>query len=387
LDDKIGKLDSNIYMRRRQILNFGSSGAIAGAFGIRSPVWAGDNIMMAKSPVELRSAVIGLRSFAGSRHGFLWAAEILAAAQNNIRLYGVSSVLLYPASGDSPAYLAASILIESRLSVDELVLLAKALETKLADPEATGPRLTLRAELLWVEKVEIKSAKIELPSPALFTSSWAIRTFAEAAGGAVKDNTQKARFNEALKNVPGPRPIDQLNLEASTPELLRTAKSDQWISTDQDWPDSIAAAARLVGIALADAEAESKGIADSIPNRAASKASAIVDTTRPELVVGIQGMLSHSMNENQILRVWVDTVQNELRQREMLITTAVVFQVNSTTIRGLLFGAKAALKPKLIDITAIDVDRDPADLRAAVMIRKIPKSTRITLTVDRLFTR
>jgi hypothetical protein len=67
----------------------------------------------------------------------------------------------------------------------------------------------------------------------------------------------------------------------------------------------------------------------------------------------------------------------------MRLATAVVFGAGDGAVRGFIVG-EAANKPlPVFKLLGAEVDRDPEDLRRAVAVRKIPRSTRIKLILDK----
>jgi 7,8-dihydro-6-hydroxymethylpterin-pyrophosphokinase len=330
-----------------------------------------------------RSVVFGLRSYVGSRYGFLWAASSLLTAKEDIKITGISSVQRFAAHGDEPAYLAAAMLIDTQRSVPDLLSLARELETQLADPTHPGARSTLRADILWVEGVELKTPEIELPSPLLFTTSWAIGTFAEAAEPAVKDKVQAIRFYDALKKAPPPHLIDQATYQAMNPELNRTTTSDEWVSTENDFLDALASAVRILAISQVDAESQRLTTYQSGPDRAARNAGNRVDATPGSEVVYVEDRLRPDADDSQLVDGWLSAVQRSLCRRPMRLATAVVFGAGDGAVRGLIVGKAANTPPPVFKLLGADVDRDPEDLRKAVAARKTPPATRIKLILDK----
>jgi 7,8-dihydro-6-hydroxymethylpterin-pyrophosphokinase len=369
-------------MVRRSILRFGLLSFLAYATNAHAFGHAG-NSMLTTPPPRPRKAVFGLRSFTGSRYGFLWAAARLLKARDGIQITGVSSVQVYPAVSDEPGYMALALLVDSQLPVADLLTLGRELEDQLADPERPGARATLRAELLWVAGVEIKTAQIELPSADLFNQSWAIGTFAEAAEEAVKDKLQSARFYEALRHAPPPYLVDQIAFQADNPQLNRTATRDEWITTGYDWLDALADTARVMAIAQVGSEAERQGRASPIASRMVRDAASVVDSTAGGKLGHLQATASPGGSDEQLARTWAEAVQNQARAQAMRLASGVVFAAGDGLVRGLLIGAVAAEPPLPFKLLAAEVDRDPADLRAAMFVRKLPNRTRITLVLDR----
>ena len=214
--------------------------------------------MLTDQPEKPRSVVFGLRSYSGSRTSFLLTAEALLKTSPGLKLIKESSIEVYGPEGSTPGYLAASILGQSRLSVQELVALGQRVEDRLADPKAPKARSSLRLELLWVEGVELKAPGIELPHPELFTRSWAVGTFTRAAEEAVRTKDESRRLLNALQSVQGPHEIDEMPFLAPEVELRREREplpvTDVWTVQGTDWPDGLAAGAFVLGAIVHERE-------------------------------------------------------------------------------------------------------------------------------------
>ena len=337
--------------------------------------------MLTDTPDKPRGAVFGLRSYGGSRTAFLLTAETLFKQAPGVKLTGDSTIEIYAPEGSTPGYMAASILCESQLSIDDLVKLAHGVEERLADPEHPGARQTLRVDLMWVAGVDLKTSQLELPSPELFTKSWAIGTFMRAAEQAVPTRAESARLLNAFEKVSGPHEVGGVPLLPPELSLDRPLPSqppqDLWKVQGNDWPDGLAAAAYALGvIALDRAQGKPENPYALLDAKNAAKG------IRSERIVPVEASAAGAATDSELARAWLLAVDEALRANELRLATAVIFQASDGRMRGALIGAPAGKLPEL-PLPGVRADRDPPDSREWAKFHDLPNLTRVTLEVDR----
>ena len=337
--------------------------------------------MLSQPPESPRRLVIGLRSFAGSRVAFLEAAAQILKSSPSLKLVRGSTIEVYAAQGTSPGYLAMAMLMESSLSVANLMGLVAAAEERLADPLHPGARQTLRAELMWVEGVEIKTPEIELPNPALFRESWAIGTFVEAGEQAVTSKIEAARFLYALKHVPPPFEIYQLPPALPDPTLRRLPDRDVWSPTGYEWMDGLADAGRVLAYAQTDLESGKRDMnrlaAADIPDRLYGS----IDEQRADRVV-LVGTPAPAADDTSVATAWVHELQRRLIETSTRLSIPVVFSVDGGKIRGLAVGC-AGTPPSAVRVLTIKAVADPADTHDRALAAGRPNRPRIEIEIDR----
>ncbi len=337
--------------------------------------------MLTDQPEKPRSAVFGMRSYTGSRVSFLLTAEALFKGAPGVKLAGDSTIEIYAPEGPTPGYMAASILIQSRLSVQALVALGQSVEERVADPKNPKARSCLRVDLMWVEGVELKAQGLELPNPELLTRSWAIGTFIRAAEEAIPTKAESKRLLKALQDVPGPHEIGGLPL--LLPELRVDHSdeprpgSDRWTVEGSDWPDGLAAAAYLVGAIEQAKEHPDRFWDPADAARNAANALAWEGQVRLEVTAGPDASAS------EITGRWLEGVADALRASRMRIATAVVFEAEAGRVRGAVVGERLREPLEYPRPVAVTADRDPADSREWARLHGFPNRTRVALVISR----
>ncbi len=333
---------------------------------------------MVTTPTESpRHLVFGLRSYAGSRTAFLLAAARLLKAIPQVKVERRSTIEVYAPRDAEPGYLASSLLIESPLAIVALLDVARGIERQLADPAEPDARQMIRIDLLWVDGVEIRTPDLELPSALLFTQSWAIGTFTEAAEMAITKQSELERFNRSLKEVPPPHESDQIPYLPSVPSMTRLPTIDSWVCSAYDWLDGLAAAAEALARARMAADASVLGEAEQLA--VLKNLDADIAAVSADDVQFVNVRPSGGATDEQIARAWLDGVQAQLAAHPMRMGAIAVISADAGSIRGFLIGERSRVASRSANILSVDVDRDPAESRANAASRRTPNRTRVTL--------
>ncbi len=338
--------------------------------------------MLTDQPEKPRSVVFGLRSYSGSRTSFLLTAEALFKWSPAVKLVRESTIEIYAPEGSAPGYVAASILLQSRLSVQELVALGQTVEERLSDPRNPKARSTLRVDLMWVEGVELKTEALQLPNAELFTKSWAIGTFIRAAEEAVPTRAESKRLLNALENVSGPHEIGGLPMLAPHVELTRVREppkppKDIWKVDGDDWPDGLAAAAFVLG-AIAH-EREAPDVFDDSINGARNAAKHV----RAEGQVRLEVPIGTGASDSEVMHQWLTAVSQLLRASKMRLASAVVFEAQNDRVRGAVVGERLPEALADVRLSAVLADRDPADSRVWAQLHGRSNLTHVEIEVER----
>ncbi len=337
--------------------------------------------MLSQSPESPRRLVIGLRSFTGSRVAFLDAAAALLKSSSALKLVRGSTIEIYAAQGATPGYMAAAVLMESSLSVAGLMGLTQAVEERLADPLHPGARQTLRADLMWVEGVEVKTPAIELPNPALFRESWAIGTFVEAGEEAVTSKIEAARFLHALKHVPPPPRHLPAHLCHADPKLRRLPDRDVWTPMGYDWLDGLADAAWVIAYAQTDIESGERDMREWRWGDLPTDLSGPVSRQLADRVVLVEATAA-APDDTAIATAWLRELHRKLIASSMRLSIPVVFSVDGGKIRGLAVGCDGT-PPAAVRVIGIKAVADPAETRARALAVGRPNRPHIELEIDR----
>ena len=337
--------------------------------------------MLSQPPESPRKFVISLRSFTGSRVAFLEAAAQILKSAPALKLVTGSTVEVYAPQGTNPGYMSAAMLMESPLSVASLMGLARAVEERLADPLHPGARQTLRAELMWVEGVEIKTPEIELPNPALFRESWAIGPFVEAGEEAVTSKIEAARLLHALKTVPPPHEIYQLPLGLPDPALRRLPDRDVWTPMGYDWLDGLADAGRVLAYAQTDIESGERDMRDWRWGDIPQDLSGPVDRQIADRVVLVEATAA-APDDTSIAAAWIRELHRKLIGTSTRLSTTVVFSLNGGKIRGLAVGC-AGIPPAAVHVVGVKAVADPVETHDRALAVGRPNRPHIEMEIDR----
>jgi 7,8-dihydro-6-hydroxymethylpterin-pyrophosphokinase len=299
-----------------------------------------------------------------------------------LKVKGVSPIEIYAPHGTDPGYLAASIHFETSLPISALIGMAGGVEERLADPLHPGERRTLRADLMWVEGVRIKTPQIELPNPDLFTKSWAIGTFVKAAEMAINSKEEAARFYHALKTVPPPHEIDSTLLSIWIPTLARSEAFDLWKTRGDDWLEGLASAAVVLAYADVDVANATRDLSETDQDLTVEPIRAAVEDRPADRIELVEVAVPPGGDASATAAAWLAGIQASLKRSATQLATAVVFSADNVSVRGLAIGHESTAH-QAIRIAGVAADRDPAATREDARAAGITNPPRFEIKIDR----